>query len=52
MHQHFFKNVKEAYQYLYYVKKNIFLQEGLSEDKSSRKANIYAVKNSWKFFNK
>ncbi len=37
---------KEAYEKLYKQQKTIHLKLGLSEDKSSRRANVYAVKNT------
>ena len=41
---------KLIYEDLYTSVYKDLLMYGLSEDQSSRKANIYAVKNTWKFF--
>ena len=41
---------KLIYEDLYASAYKDLLMYGLSEDQSSRKANIYAVKNTWKFF--
>lgn len=41
---------KLIYKDLYASAYKDLLMYGLSEDQSSRKANIYAVKNTWKFF--
>jgi hypothetical protein len=42
----------DSYKYLYDLKFFIEKNNGLSNDKASRKANIYAVKNNFIFFNK
>lgn len=41
---------KLIYEDLYASAYKDLLMYGLSEDQSSRKANIYAVKNTWNFF--
>lgn len=41
---------KLIYEYLYASTYKDLLKYGLSEDQSSRKANIYCVKNTWRFF--
>lgn len=41
---------KLIYEDLYTSAYKDLLKYGLSEDQSSRKANIYAVKNTWKVF--
>ena len=41
---------KLIYEDLYTSVYKDLLMYGLSEDQSSRRANIYAVKNTWKFF--
>ena len=41
---------KLIYEDLYASAYKDLLNYGLSEDQSSRKANIYAVKNTWNFF--
>ena len=41
---------KLIYEDLYTSAYKDLLNYGLSEDQSSRKANIYAVKNTWSFF--
>lgn len=41
---------KLIYEDLYALAYKDLLRYGLSEDQSSRRANIYAVKNTWKFF--
>lgn len=41
----------ETYQILYQIEKDLQLNQGLSEDKANRRANIYAVKNTWRAYN-
>jgi hypothetical protein len=52
MHRHSFLNRTEVYHFLFYFRKNILINKGFTEDKSSRLANIYAIQNCWKLFNK
>jgi len=40
----------QVYKMLYSITKDKFLKEGKTEDKSSRLANIFAVKNTNNFF--
>lgn len=37
----------ESYRLIHQSVKGILISQGYTEDKASRKANIYAVKNNW-----
>jgi len=45
------KTHREVYEYLYKTIKDFKIKSGMPEDMASRKANIYAVKNTNRIFN-
>ena len=46
------KTQLEIYFNIYKQKKSQYSIEGLDDNKSSRKAHIFAVKNTWYYYNK
>jgi len=46
------KNQREIFNNIYKNKMKEYLINGYTEDKSSRKAHMYAVKYTWIFYNK
>lgn len=45
------RTVRETYDLIVELKKSEYLSRGYSEDVSSRKANVFAVRNAWRIYN-
>ncbi len=45
------KTQRQIYEYLYLLYKKNEIRLGINEDAASRRANIFAVKNTWEVFN-